>query len=414
MKPDFSHIPEKARHLQRLRQGDFPVPPFIYLPAEVLEQEDPPGLRDFLNQYCQEYKVIVRSCHPMEEYYRGGTFESVETYADVGGVRYALARIKKSAESAKRLSILRQQKFSQAPEIDVKQTCVIVMPFIEGSNVMAKRMGDHWEFGYCRDRIHQVRSEPYITETPHDRRLLQMSQDIQEFLGFRCEIEYVVGADNRIHVVQARDISKIETLEQSQAERAVRLDGLHRIRKRRNYRERPVFVMNNQALYLELISRCEDLVHGPGATTEGMSQVLDMITDFEDEMERFALRNERFGVLGLSIEVPEDLYQVANHYLDDTPELQEQLSTALYQNLYQVDQFLSEADTLIAQDKFRRNLCSHDAYGIDTVRNPIWSVYWRSERHKEVIATFRRVGYRTGDYVGIDVDEEDVPTVFRL
>jgi hypothetical protein len=194
----------------------------------------------------------------------------------------------------------------------------------------------------------------------------------------------------------------------------VALDGLHRIRKRRNYRERPIFVMDNQALYLEVISRCEDMVLGDGASMEGLADVLDLISDYEDEMVRFALQYERFGVLGLSIEVPEDLYQVANHYLDDTPELQEQLSAALYQDLYQVDQFLSEADTLIAQDKFRRNLCSHDAYGIDTVRNPLWSVCWRSEHHQQVLDTFRRIGYRTGDYVGIDVDEDEIPTVFRL
>ena len=363
-------LPEKARLLDRLQRAGFPVPSFIYLDAESLEQEEPPGLREFLAKHVDDYKVIVRSCHPAEEFYRGGTFESLGTYADVGGVRYALKRIQRAAQTDKRLCIMRQQKFNHAPEINVFETGVLVMPFLQGGNVMAKQIGERWEFGYCRDRDHLVRSEPYITDTPHDRRLLKLSEQVQKHLGFKCEIEYVVGPDGTLHLVQAKDISKIDMLEQSQAERAVRLDGLHRIRRRRNFRERPIFVMDNQSFYLELISRCEDMVHGQGADEAGVADVLDMVGSQERDMERFALRHERYGVLGLSIEVPAELYQVANHYLGDTPKLQAELSSALSRNLYKVDQFLAEADTLIAQDKFRRNLCSHDAYGIDTVRYP--------------------------------------------
>jgi hypothetical protein len=83
-------------------------------------------------------------------------------------------------------------------------------------------------------------------------------------------------------------------------------------------------------------------------------------------------------------------------------------------NLYQIDIFLSEADTLIAKDKFRINLCSHDAYGIDTVRNPLWTVYWSVERQDDVVHDFKRVGFKTGDTVGIDIDVDDKPTVYRL
>jgi hypothetical protein len=108
------------------------------------------------------------------------------------------------------------------------------------------------------------------------------------------------------------------------------------------------------------------------------------------------------------------LYQIANHYLDDTPDLQAELSKALHHNLYQIDIFISEADTLIAKDKFRINLCSHDAYGIDTVRNPLWSVYWYVDRHDAVVQEFKRVGFKTGDTVGIDIDVDDKPTIYRL
>jgi hypothetical protein len=407
-------LPEKARLLQRLRQGGFDVPPFLHLDAATLANGDLEELERFLEEFCQDYKVIVRSCHPLEERYKGGTFESVTTYSDVGGVRYAWKRIQKGPQTNGRLSILRQQKFQHAPELNVNDTGVIVMPFIEGGRVMAKQLGSHWEFGYCRDRLHRLQSEPYITQTPHDRRLLELSQRIQDFLGFRCEIEYVVGVDGRVHVVQAHDISRIETLELKESKRRVELDRLHRIRRRRNYRERAIYVMDNQSLYLDIIGLCEDLVHGPGADPDGLAEVLELVRSFERRLERFALSHERFGVLGLSIEVPEDLFQVASHYLDDTPELQAQLSAALHQNLYKVDQFLAEADTLIAQDRFRRNLCSHDAYGINTVRNPLWSCCWGTDRHQEVVARFKALGFTTGDYVGIEVDEQERPTVFRL
>jgi hypothetical protein len=105
---------------------------------------------------------------------------------------------------------------------------------------------------------------------------------------------------------------------------------------------------------------------------------------------------------------------VAHHYLDDTPELQKKLSQALHANAYKIDFFLSEADTLIAKQNIMVNMCSHDAYGIDTVRNPLWSVYWLADRDKEVVKKFRTLGFRTGDFVGIDIDSEEKPTIYRL
>ncbi|MCP4021614.1 MAG: hypothetical protein GY729_07215, partial [Desulfobacteraceae bacterium] len=88
-------------------------------------------------------------------------------------------------------------------------------------------------------------------------------------------------------------------------------------------------------------------------------------------------------------------------------------SKALHNNLYKIDIFLSEADTLIAKHKFRINLCSHDAYGIDTVRNPLWSVYWNADRHEHVVNEFKRLGFKTGDTIGIDIATDDCPVVFR-
>lgn len=408
-------LPEKAELLEKLKQGGFAVPDFIFVTPEQFQGNDFAALDSFLEKHRESFKVIARSAHPDEHCFKGGTFDSLETYADVGGIRYARSKMIKLAESSKHLSIARQQHFNHAPILDLERMGVIVMPFIDGSSVMAKMICGHWEFGYCRDRIHKVQSEPYITRTPHDRRLVQLSKDIQNYLGFRCEIEYIISAEGDIHVVQAKDISNIDILEEKESQRTIRLDGVRRIRKRRNYRERPLYVMDNKAFYISIISQCEELVCGCGkADNPGIGHIIDSITTYQADFEAFALRHQRYAVLGLAIQDPVELYQIANHYLDDMPELQAELSKALHNNLYQIDIFLSEADTLIAKDKFRINLCSHDAYGIDTVRNPLWTVYWHVDRHDEVVDEFKRVGFKTGDTVGIDINVDDKPTVHRL
>jgi hypothetical protein len=408
------NIPEKAKLLCKLQQCGFKVPDFIYVPASDFEKENFEALQKFLSRHQESFKVIVRSAHPMEARYKGGTFDSLETYADLSGIKFARNRIIKFAQTAKRLSILRQQTFENAPRVDYQQMGVIVMPFVNGSSVMAKKLWNHWEFGYCRDRVHKVQSEPYITQTPHDRKLLETSQNIQDCFGFPCEIEYMIGEDSQIFVVQAKNISKIEILEQQEDRRSLKLDGVRRIRKRRNYRERPLYAMNSQSFYLRVISRCEDLVLDGSQPLTDIDTILAEIRHHEAEMEKFALGNRRFAILGLSIQPPEEIYQIANHYLDDTPELQQQLSKALYNHHYVVDAFLAEADTLIAKDKFRINLCGHDAYGINTVRNPIWSVFWSVENHDKVIRKLCQIGFKTGDVVGIDIDDDGKPCLYRL
>ena len=412
--PPNTLLPQKAALLKRLQSGHFNVPDFIYVPAVDFEPENFQRLTAFLENHRESFKVIARSAHPGEDFFKGGTFDSVETYADVAGVKYARKRMIRLAGTSKRLSIRRQQMFSGAPDIHPDEMGVVVMPFIEGASAMAKMIGDQWEFGYCRDKVHKLQSEPYITNTPHDRKLLQLSIDIQKYLGFRCEIEYIIGTDGEIHVVQAKNISTIETLEQKESERSVRLDGVRRIRKRRSYRERPIYVMDTRGFYLGLIAKCEDMVHGCTGPRPDIDDVISVIHRYEEALESFAMRHQRFGVLGISIQNHDDLYQVANHYLDEMPELQQRLSKVLHNNLYRIDIFLSEADTLIAKNKFRVNLCSHDAYGIDTVRNPIWNVYWSVDRHKEIIGEFKRLGFKTGDTIGIDIDGDEKPTVFRL
>ncbi len=414
MNLNVTPFPEKARLLSLLKKSQFNVPDFLYVPAEQFQIKDFEALEHFLDGHRESFKVIARSAHPQEELFKSGTFDSVETYADVDGILYAYKKIMTLAGSTKRLTIRRQQIFNHAPDFDIEEMGVIIMPFVEGSNVMAKMIGGQWEFGYCRDRTHKVQSEPFITQTPHDIQLLRLSEKIQETLGFRCEIEFVISGDGEIYVVQAKDISNVDVLEQAESERSIALDGIHRIRKRRNYRERPLYVMDTRQFYIDIISQCEYKIYEDTRSDPTIDDIVATIKKFEKDMEIFALKYQRYAVLGLSIHNPDNLYQVANKYLDKMPELQARLSKALHKNLYFIDIFLSEADTLIAKDKFRLSLCSHDAYGIDTVRNPLWSVYWRVDRHGDVVSEFKRIGFKTGDTVGIDISPTGKPTVIRL
>ena len=59
-------------------------------------------------------------------------------------------------------------------------------------------------------------------------------------------------------------------------------------------------------------------------------------------------------------------------------------------------------------------MCAFRQHGIDTVRNPLWSAYWQLERHEEVVKAFERLGFKTGDSIGIDIDPEEKPIVYRL
>ncbi len=407
-------LPEKIKLLKILKDKGFNVPDFIHLTAEDFAQENFQDLENFLEKSCSGFKVIVRSAHPRESFFKSGTFDSLEVNADILGIQYGRDQIINLAKTANRLQILRQQKFHGAPEIDPKETGIIVMPFINGIKVMAKKIGKHWEFGYTNESSHKIQCDSYITETPHDMKLLYLSQEIQNFLGFPCEIEYIISKSGDIHVVQAKDISNVEFLEDDISERSVKLDGIRRVRKRRNYRERTIYIMDHRSFYLDIIDKCENLVHGWGESEYSIDDVLQVIYAYENELEEFALRHERFGVLGFSIKIPDYLFQIANHYLDDTPELQKQLSNALYENQYKIDYFLCEADTIIAKDRIRLNLCTHDAYGVDTVRNPIWFVYWKYEKQEQIVKRLKELGFKTGDIVCIDIDTDEKPTIYRL
>jgi len=95
-----NRIPEKASVLERLKKERFNVPEFIYVPAVDFQKENFGALKAFLDRHHENFKVIARSAHPQEEFFKGGTFESLETYADLAGIQYARKRMIQFSQTA--------------------------------------------------------------------------------------------------------------------------------------------------------------------------------------------------------------------------------------------------------------------------------------------------------------------------
>jgi len=410
----MNRIPEKPRLLKILKDDGFNVPDFYFISGEDFDEGDFLELQEFLNRSCTSFKVIVRSAHPQEDRFKGGTFDSLETNCDITGVQYARNRITKLARHAKRLNILRQQKFNGAPQIDIDQMGIMVMQYIEGLQVMAKQLGDQWEFGISGFAKEKVPVESYITRRPPDERLLELSDTIQRHLGFRCEIEYILDYSGVIHVVQARDISLIDLLEQNRFEQTLRLDGIRRLRKRNNYRERVIYTMDNPSIYERIMAMSSELLREQERVEEKFGKILKVIEEYEQELEQFSLKYQYYAVLGLKIRIPDELFHKASHCLNELPDYQARLTQVLLENQYQIDYFLSEADTILAKDRLHLNLCTHAAYGVDSVRNPLWFIHWTPEHHDAVVNQFRKLGFKTKDMIGIEISPEERPMVYRL
>ena len=410
----MNRIPEKPRLLKILKDDGFNVPDFYFISGEDFDEGDFLELQEFLNRSCTSFKVIVRSAHPQEDRFKGGTFDSLETNCDITGVQYARNRITKLARHAKRLNILRQQKFNGAPQIDIDQMGIMVMQYIEGLQVMAKQLGDQWEFGISGFAKEKVPVESYITRRPPDERLLELSDTIQRHLGFRCEIEYILDYSGVIHVVQARDISLIDLLEQNRFEQTLRLDGIRRLRKRNNYRERVIYTMDNPSIYERIMAMSSELLREQERVEEKFGKILKVIEEYEQELEQFSLKYQHYAVLGLKIRIPDELFHKASHCLNELPDYQARLTQVLLENQYQIDYFLSEADTILAKDRLHLNLCTHAAYGVDSVRNPLWFIHWTPEHHDAVVNQFRKLGFKTKDMIGIEISPEERPMVYRL
>ena len=117
-KASAATIPEKPRLLKQLKKGKFNIPDFIYVSASDFKNEEFDDLNAFLDRHRESFKVITRSAHPQEEFFKGGTFDSLETYADLGGIQYARTKIINLIKTAKQLTIKRQQKFNNSPDIN--------------------------------------------------------------------------------------------------------------------------------------------------------------------------------------------------------------------------------------------------------------------------------------------------------
>jgi hypothetical protein len=413
--------PDKVAFLEKLQSGGFNIPDFIYLSSEALENDCQKAITSFLGSLNGAACVIVRSAHPLEAHFKGGTFDSFESTADLDGIRLAFRKIVRSCRTSKRLAIRRQQVFEGAPPLDPDDMGILIMPYVDGRSVMAKTVGTNWEFGYARQSDNLIFRDPYLTSTPHDTQLYILSERIRRFLGFRCEIEYILSGDGQLFIVQARDISGAPTIEEAPVSPTgrrgggrVRFDGVLRVRGLCNHRIRPVFIMNNRGFSLEIIDACSRSRCSGGSGDDGLTQrILEIIDRFDQQLEMFSLSHPRYAVLGTDIHLLE-LFHFIHHFFEKATHARQQIEGALRKTQYSVESFLAEADTLIAKHKTRFNLCTHNAYGISSVSNPLWTVFWNEDRSESILNDIELLGIQTGDIIEIEIEASGIPVLYRV
>ena len=44
----------------------------------------------------------------------------------------------------------------------------------------------------------------------------------------------------------------------------------------------------------------------------------------------------------------------------------------------------------------------------------MWSVYWQVDKHDMMVKEFKRLGFKAGDTVGIEIDSDEKPIIYRL
>ena len=91
-------------------------------------------------------------------------------------------------------------------------------------------------------------------------------------------------------MVQARDISLIDLLEQNRFEQTLRLDGIRRLRKRSNYRERVIYAMDNPSIYERIMVMSSELLKDQERVEEKFGEILKVIEEYEQELEQFSLK----------------------------------------------------------------------------------------------------------------------------
>jgi hypothetical protein len=285
-------LPEKALHLEMLKKGRFNVPDFIYVPAEDFKNENFEKLRSFLKRHQESFKVIARSAHPLEEAFKPGTLIHWKPMRMWPGFNMP----ENGSSNGK---IGQQTLHFEAAEIQPRAGTgsedmgIIVMPFINGNGVMAKMLGNSWEFGYCRTVPTRWKANRLSPKPPTTRVFWKSPRRFRNTSVSNAKSNTSFPGMVKSTWSRPRIFLTLRPWMKKEDERSVHLDGIRRIRKRSNYRERPVFVMDNTAFYMDIIDRCENIVMANDPPESRIQDALEIIASQEAECEDFAMRYER-------------------------------------------------------------------------------------------------------------------------
>jgi hypothetical protein len=411
--------------LDNLRKYNAEIPPFLLFTRSDFEGSNFGELERFL-RLIESDKIIVRSAHPLEERFKGGTFSSYTNQEktkqwqnerwlpkNVHTVLSLRDKIIHDARYAKSLSIRRQQKFDGAPIINPDDIGAMVMPFCSGCRVMVKQLDGEWEYGYDGIIISKVNYRSLSSVDFHGH-LKDISELIQDKIGLPLEIEYVWDQKHKIvYVVQLRGISRFKSEHSSigpiVADTSNICSDISICRARRNdefVRTRPFYVIDEEKEFWT-DERLQATLAMPSFSInfEGFYKTaIDGLLERKERFEKFALEHRNFGIY---LKNSSFTHQFLICSQDHERKLPAELSigdiggdSLNYCGMLYYPFFL-EADTVITPSCSSITKHAHDAFGINNINNPFWLIMLYSDGYKYAEDVLKDI--KTGTRVKIQI-----------
>jgi len=425
-------LQEKVANLLTLEEVDKSIPDRVFVSEKDFQDENFENLKKFLKKY-PEGGIYARTVHKLEDQLKGGTGKSIvfyeNTIQEVHDVRKVIID---HLRYAKRLSILRQQKFNGlSQEFNPDDMGLLFMPYIKGWNIMAKYVNKEWEFGISGIPENGEEFPPRLFTKKSIEEMAVILQNLQRDLRRivdplieRCdrltnhlykkkgndkyEYEFVYNSKAKvIYTVQARDISKIignmKTMECGfdLSYPSLDLADWQCVRNPARYRKRPVYIID------------EKLVEGVEYLSKANKHI-EFLLQVQEQFIDFALEHENLGVIALDASKSNDSVLSLNQKGIYDKELPRELIYSLgeygFTTLHAGDLYaplIDESDLLICPATPGKGADPHIVFGIDNLNVPFIAVKYFG-REDYLLRDFLRTNkINNGSLVGVDVSGSD-------